>query len=130
MFPRQLRPFFPAPLTAPTDVEVERRLPVTDAKYIILYMKQILIELDDRSARELERVAPAKRRMRAEFIRLAIRRALDLAQDRVTADAYGAQPLEANLEDGDLRGWDPDNRLAAPSVRARAAKPKPKARAA
>ncbi len=40
-------------------------------------MKHILIDLDDRTARELERVAPAKKRQRAEFLRLAIRRARD-----------------------------------------------------
>ena len=55
-------------------------------EYILLYMKSILVELDDRCARDLERVAPVKERMRAEFIRLAVRRAVDLALDRATAE--------------------------------------------
>ena len=75
-------------------------------------MKQILVELDDRCARELERVAPTKQRMRAEFIRLAIRRAIDLALDRTTEDAYSARPLPDGVETGDLEGWDEENLLA------------------
>ena len=79
-------------------------------------MKQVLIALDDRTARELERVAPAKKRMRAEFIRLAIRHALDRALDRATEAADGATPLPSVLEVGDLTGWDPDNALARPAL--------------
>jgi predicted transcriptional regulator len=75
-------------------------------------MKQILIEIDDRCARELEHVAPAKKRMRAEFIRLAIRHAVDAAMDRATADAYRVQPLEGGTTDDDLGGWDVHNALA------------------
>ncbi len=75
-------------------------------------MKQILIELDDRSARDLERVAPAKKRVRAEFVRRAIRRAIDLALDRDTEGAYREQPLPQGVEPGDLLGWDPHNALA------------------
>lgn len=83
-------------------------------------MKQILIELDDRSARDLERVAPAKKRLRAEFVRRAIRRAIDLELDRNTEQAYREQPLPGDLEPGDLLGWDPANELAerSPPVRA------------
>ena len=62
--------------------------------HIDIYMKRMLIEIDDRSARDLERVAPAKERKRAEFVRLAIRRALDLALERSTKGAY-ARLLEA-----------------------------------
>ena len=75
-------------------------------------MKQILIELDDRSARDLERVAPAKLRVRAEFVRRAIRRAIDLELDRETQSAYREQPLSRAVEPGDLLGWDPANELA------------------
>jgi hypothetical protein len=78
-------------------------------------MKQILVELDDRCARDLDRVAPPKKRVRAEFIRLAIRSAIDLALDRATADAYRKRPLGAEIVADDLLGWDPDNRLAAPA---------------
>lgn len=78
-------------------------------------MKQILVELDERCARDLERVAPAKKRMRAEFVRLAIRRAIDLALDRETENAYRVQPLAAGLLASDLEGWDAHNALAKPA---------------
>ncbi len=60
-------------------------------------MKQILLELDDRCARDLDKVAPVGKRVRAEFIRLALRRAIDLALDRDTEAAYRAQPLSSEL---------------------------------
>lgn len=83
------------------------------AQYILFYMKRILIELDERCARDLERVAPAKKRMRAEFVRLAIRQAIDRALDRATEKAYRERPLAS--EPGDLLGWDEGNELAQPS---------------
>ena len=92
-------------------------------KYILNYMKQILVEIDDRCARDLARVAPAGRRVRAEFIRLALRRAVDLALDRVTEAAYRARPLNEQLTPADLVGWDDCNALvehAAPPRKARA----------
>ena len=88
------------------------------AQYMLLYMKQILIELDDRSARDLERVAPARARVRAEFIRRAIRHAIDLAMDRETEAAYRMKPLSGELA-GDLLDWDEHNDLARPRVRLR-----------
>jgi hypothetical protein len=78
-------------------------------------MKRMLIEIDDRSARDLERVAPARERRRAEFVRLAIRRALDTALDVRTKEAYGKQPLNAELSAADLEGWDRLNALARPA---------------
>ena len=78
-------------------------------------MKRMLIELDDRSARDLERVAPARERRRAEFVRLAIRQALDVALDVRTREAYGEQPLSAELSAADLEGWDRHNALARPA---------------
>jgi hypothetical protein len=50
--------------------------------------------------------------MRAEFIRLAIRRAIDLARDRSTEQAYRLQPLDASLTARDMQGWDEQNQLA------------------
>jgi predicted transcriptional regulator len=79
-------------------------------------MKRILIELDDACARDLERVAPAKERKRAEFVRLAVRRAIDLSLDRRTEQAYQAQPLAGGVTPGDLVGWDEQNELAKPAV--------------
>jgi hypothetical protein len=82
-------------------------------------MERILLELDPKTARELERVAPVARRKRAEFIRQAIRRALDLALDRETEEAYRAQPPSADVLPSDSEGWDPNNALARPKRRAR-----------
>lgn len=79
-------------------------------------MKQILVEIDDRCARDLARVAPAKKRVRAEFIRLALRQAIDLALDRGTAVAYRARPLTEALTAADLVGWDAQSELAKPAV--------------
>ena len=75
-------------------------------------MKHILVALDDRCAHDLERVAPAKKRMRAEFVRLAIRRAIDLALDRATEAAYRTRPLADDMTRADLLGWDEHNALA------------------
>ena len=84
-------------------------------QHIDFHMKRMLVEIDDRTARDLERIAPTRERRRAEFIRLAIRRALDVALDARTREAYGKQPLGGELSLGDLAGWDPDNRLARPA---------------
>ena len=88
----------------------------------MFHMKQILIELDDQCARDLERVAPAKKRMRAEFVRLAIRRAIDLALDRPTEEAYRTRPLPDALTETDLLAWDEHNQLAGGTRKARSAK--------
>ena len=81
-------------------------------------MKQILIELDDRCARDLERVAPARDRKRTEFVRLAIRSAIDRALDRVAEASYRAIPLSGELTGEDLRGWDERNKLVRHARRA------------
>jgi hypothetical protein len=79
-------------------------------------MKQILIEIDDQFARDLQRVAPAKKRVRAEFIRLALRRAIDIALDRSTERAYRERPLTGEFSSADLAGWDPENEFAKPAA--------------
>jgi metal-responsive CopG/Arc/MetJ family transcriptional regulator len=84
-----------------------------------MYMKQILIELDDRSARELERIAPARQRKRAEFIRRAIRVALDAAREAKTQAAYRTRPVSSKVTAADLQGWDSANELAVVGARAR-----------
>jgi len=84
-------------------------------------MKQILIEIDDRCARDLQRVAPAKKRVRAEFIRLALRHAIDIALDRATESAYRTRPLGGGVDSADLVGWDTDNKLARLGARRRKA---------
>jgi metal-responsive CopG/Arc/MetJ family transcriptional regulator len=54
-------------------------------------MKQMLIEIDEEMATQLERVAPTRSRRRSEFIRNAIRQALWELEERATARAYGRQ---------------------------------------
>jgi metal-responsive CopG/Arc/MetJ family transcriptional regulator len=59
---------------------------------MLKHMKQILVEIDDQTAAELERVAPARSRKRSEFIRHALRRALWDEEERKTRDAYLSTP--------------------------------------
>ena len=59
-------------------------------------MKQLLVEIDDQTALELERVAPAKSRQRSEFIRRALRRALWDEEERRTREAYERTPDDTN----------------------------------
>lgn len=74
---------------------------IPELLYMELYMKQLLIELDEETADRLERVAPARSRQRSEFIRNAIRGALADVEERRSAEAYRLQP------DGDPAYLDP-----------------------
>jgi len=78
--------------------------------YILFYMKQILVELDDQMAESLERVAPARSRRRSEFVRAAIRKAIWEEEERETAEAYRRHPDSADDALPDPRVWDPANR--------------------
>ena len=72
-------------------------------------MKSVLIQLDDPTYRALNRVAPAARRTRAEFIRTAIRKALREAEEERTRQAYLRQPdSEAEADDwSSAEAWKP-----------------------
>ena len=54
--------------------------------------KQVIVELDDATAQELEAVAPSRARKRSDFVRQALRRAIDAALEQRMAAAYGKQP--------------------------------------
>jgi uncharacterized protein (DUF1778 family) len=54
--------------------------------------RQLIVELDEPLARELERAAPARSRQRSAFVRAALRRALDELADSRMTEAYKAQP--------------------------------------
>lgn len=54
--------------------------------------KQLIVELNETLARDLERVAPARSRRRSSFVRAALRRALDELVEARMAEAYKAQP--------------------------------------
>lgn len=60
--------------------------------YIIIHMKQILIQVDDETAARLERIAPGRSRKRSEFLRGVIARALQDAEERRTRQAYARWP--------------------------------------
>ena len=68
--------------------------------------KQLIVELDEPLARELERVAPARSRRRSSFVRAALRRALDELAEARMAEAYKARP-DAELAHFDPRLWEP-----------------------
>ncbi len=73
---------------------------------MIYHMKQLLIEIDDDVAAQLERVAPGRARRRSEFIRTAIRRALWELEEQSTAEAYREQPDSADDAYVDARVWE------------------------
>jgi predicted transcriptional regulator len=54
--------------------------------------KQLIVEVDEATAQELEAVAPSRARKRSDFLRQALRTALDAAQERRMAEAYARQP--------------------------------------
>jgi predicted transcriptional regulator len=74
--------------------------------YRVVHMQQVIVELDDRTMERLNRVAPPSARKRSEFIREAIRRALN---ERLEADmerAYSEQPPEGTEVDLDPSTWE------------------------
>lgn len=58
-------------------------------------MKQVLIQLDDATAAQLEKVAPGSSRKRSEFLRGVIARALHETLELETRRAYEKWPDEA-----------------------------------
>lgn len=74
---------------------------------ILQHMKQLLVEVEDDIAADLERVAPARSRRRSEFIRLAIRKALWEEEERATAKAYQRQPDSVDDAYLDATVWEP-----------------------
>ena len=77
-------------------------------------MKKLLIEIDDATAAELERVAPSRSRKRSRFIRSAIRRALWELEEQATAEAYRSQPDSAADVYVDPQVWERED--ARPAV--------------
>ncbi len=75
--------------------------------HILFHMKQILIEIEDDVAEQLEQVAPGRSRKRSEFIRTAIRRALWELEEKATAEAYRRCPDAAADAYVDARVWEP-----------------------
>jgi predicted transcriptional regulator len=69
--------------------------------------RQIIVELDEGTARELERIAPSRARKRSEFVRRAVRQALDAEAERRMADAYRTQPDDGEPQVVDPEAWEP-----------------------
>jgi Arc/MetJ-type ribon-helix-helix transcriptional regulator len=69
-------------------------------------VKQLIVEIDDATAERLERVAPSRARQRSEFVRAALREALDRALETETAAAYRRQP-DSPEEYFDSEEWEP-----------------------
>ena len=79
--------------------------------------RQIIVEVDEGTAQELERIAPSRARKRSEFVRRALRQALDAEVERRMADAYRRQPDNAEPEVIDPETW--ESRRPAPRRRRR-----------
>jgi len=69
--------------------------------------KQVILDLDDATARELEAVAPSRKRKRSEFLRHALRRALDEGAEARMREAYRRQPDDAEPVYLDAAAWEP-----------------------
>lgn len=74
--------------------------------------RQIIGELDEGTAQELERVAPSRARKRSEFVRRALRQALDAEAERRMADAYRRKPDDGEPERIDPGAWEPPRPVA------------------
>ncbi len=70
-------------------------------------MKQVLVQLDDETARRLDQTIPSGSRKRSEFIRTAIRKALWEMEERATAEAYRAEPDASEPAHFEAAAWDP-----------------------
>jgi predicted transcriptional regulator len=70
--------------------------------------RQLIVELDEPLARELERAAPARSRRRSSFVRAALRRALDELAEARMAEAYKARP-DVEPAHFDPRVWEQTN---------------------
>ncbi len=74
--------------------------------YSFVYMQQVIVELDDRTIARLNRVAPPSARKRSEFIREAIRRALNERLEQDMEEAYRKHPQEGADVDLDPATWE------------------------
>ncbi len=78
-------------------------------------MRQLLVEIDDETFEQIERLAPARSRMRSSFIRRAILEAIVRAEEHSTAEAYRRTPDSIKDAWFDPRVWEP----APPTARRR-----------
>ena len=90
-------------------------------------MKQVMIQLDDATAAQLEKVAPGSSRKRSEFLRGVIARAVHETLELGTRKAYEKWPDNVpTIERGD---WaDEEEAVHPPAKKARAARARKKAK--
>ena len=81
-------------------------MPIQRLVYKIVHVNQVIIELDDRMLERLNQVAPPKARKRSEFIREAIRRALDARLEERMEIAYRNHPQASTEDDVDPETWE------------------------
>lgn len=62
---------------------------------MLIYMKQVLVQVDDALYARLEEAAPGQSRRRSAFIREALLRAVWALEEERTAAAYQRQPDDA-----------------------------------
>jgi metal-responsive CopG/Arc/MetJ family transcriptional regulator len=62
-------------------------------------MPSILIQIDEPTLKSLNRIAPAAKRQRAEFIRQAVREAIRKREYEQIREAYARQPDSASEAD-------------------------------
>ncbi len=74
---------------------------------MLFHMNQVLVELDEETLRRLNAVAPPRARKRSEFIREAIRRALDRLVEEQMEEAYRRAPQDSAEVDLDPSTWEP-----------------------
>jgi hypothetical protein len=74
--------------------------------FFIVLMHQVIVELDDRTIARSNRVAPPSARKRSEFIREAIRQALNARLDQDIERPYRQQPQEGADIDVDPATWE------------------------
>ena len=79
------------------------------------HMKQLLVEVDEKTFEKLEQIAPARSRRRSAFVRAAIQKAICEVHERATAEAYRKIPDSADDAWFDPRVWEP----RAPAYRGR-----------
>jgi hypothetical protein len=92
---------------------------------MIIHMKQILVQLDDATAAQLEKVAPGRSRKRSEFLRAVIGRALQDVLEARTRKAYEDWPDAPPVFDA--AAWaDADEALDPPARRTKRRKPRRK----
>src|SRR5512143_1588825 len=83
---------------------------------MMIHMKAILVQLDDYTAKLLDRVAPGRGRKRSQFIRQAVIRALMDVTEVATRRAYERDP-DTNESWFDPTTWAPATDAIRPTAR-------------